>query len=703
MTEKKKVAILGAGPAGLAAAFGLSATPELRDTYEVTVYQMGWRAGGKCSSGREGEENRVDQNGTHYLFGCYDNTLDMARVAYAELAEAKNKDFGTYKSSLLPRDLLALKHFFRGKWRMWAMPLPGNDVAPGTEPGRLRPGEYLMMAFQALIYMILGVRIGHYLRPPTPFDEDRPTILVAIYAVLNPVFTVLGWILWAIGLALVRLTVDLLRLLGDPDFLFIAKLLAGFRWLNNLLFAWLAERFVFIFRLYVLVDFATTVGIALLRDRVPAEGLSAIEPYEFRAWIAHHGAQELTLFAPFVSTWYDAVAAFEDGDLSKPNLSAGVSMMAIGMALLNYKGHFAYQMRSEIGDTLIGPVYECLRARGVTFKFFHKVRDVVPGADNLIEEIVIEQQVKLRAADAGAYQPFKWVKGLKVWPNAPLWDQIEGPQPDAEINLESFYTPWKGKTLPALRRGVDFDEVVMAMPVGALPTYCAKLVARSEKWQDMTTHLTGVETQTMRLFFSTSLNEMGWTLPTPILSNYALPFATWEDNGELIDVQTWPADQTPKSIATLFGPLPAAHMPPAETDHGYPARQDKIAKDNAKRFLEENIGPLWPKAATMESPLSVNWDTLIDLKGRTGDARFDGQLVRANAGPLERYTTARAGTAQHRIAPDASGYANMMLAGDWTGNHFLIGSIEGAIMSGYQASRAISGAPAVIPGEDTGL
>ena len=180
MTEKKKIAILGAGPAGLAAAFGLSATPALRETYEVTLYQMGWRAGGKCSSGRTGAENRVEQNGTHYLFGCYDNTLDMARVAYEELAEAKNNDFGDYKSSLLPRDLLALKHFFRGKWRIWAIPMPANKVAPGTEPGSLKPGEYVMMVFQALIYTIFGVRIGHYLRPPAPFDEDRPAILLSL-------------------------------------------------------------------------------------------------------------------------------------------------------------------------------------------------------------------------------------------------------------------------------------------------------------------------------------------------------------------------------------------------------------------------------------------------------------------------------------------------------------------------------------------
>ena len=42
----KKICILGAGPAGLAAAYGLSATEALRSEYEVTVYQVGWRAGG---------------------------------------------------------------------------------------------------------------------------------------------------------------------------------------------------------------------------------------------------------------------------------------------------------------------------------------------------------------------------------------------------------------------------------------------------------------------------------------------------------------------------------------------------------------------------------------------------------------------------------------------------------------------------------
>jgi glycine/D-amino acid oxidase-like deaminating enzyme len=42
-----RVAILGGGAGGLAAAFELTATPALREQYEVTVYTQGWRLGGK--------------------------------------------------------------------------------------------------------------------------------------------------------------------------------------------------------------------------------------------------------------------------------------------------------------------------------------------------------------------------------------------------------------------------------------------------------------------------------------------------------------------------------------------------------------------------------------------------------------------------------------------------------------------------------
>lgn len=46
-----RVAIIGGGCAGISTAFELS-RPEHRGKYEVTVYQAGWRLGGKGASGR---------------------------------------------------------------------------------------------------------------------------------------------------------------------------------------------------------------------------------------------------------------------------------------------------------------------------------------------------------------------------------------------------------------------------------------------------------------------------------------------------------------------------------------------------------------------------------------------------------------------------------------------------------------------------
>jgi len=703
MTDKKKIAILGAGPAGLSAAYGLTETQELRDQYDITVYQVGWRAGGKCASGREGIENRIAQNGTHYLFGCYDNSLAMIKTSYAELDAAGIKDFGEYNTSLLPRDLLAFKHFFRGKWETWAQPMPVNNAVPGEQTGFLTPPAYLSMFLQSMLCLIFGVRIGRWFRPASPFDEKRPLFLEALYTVLGPLIWVIGWVLGAICLAVTRLTTDILRLCGDPDFLSIANLLSGIRRLNRFLFGRLAHRFWLCYRLFVIMDFACTLGIALIRDLVPSKGLGAIESKEFRGWLDEHGASPLTLYAPFVATWYDAVAAFEDGDPARPNLSAGVSLMAIGTASMTYKGHFSYQMRAEAGDTLIAPLFEALRQRGVKFRFFHRVRDVVPGAGNTIDEIVVEQQVTLRSGDPESYEPFIDVVGLKAWPNAPLWEQIEQAPPDEKVNLESFYTKWRGQTLPPLKRGVDFDEVVLAMPVASFPTYCAKLIARSDAWRAMTQQITGVETQTLRLYFKGTLPEMGWTLPSPILSNYAKPFATWEDNGHLVEAETWPQGTAPQAIATVFGPLEAPHVAPPASDSAYPQTQQQATDAHTMRFMQEHIGALWPKATTLAEPLTVDWTQLVDLENREGPDRLHAQYIRANVGPLQRYTMARADTAQYRLPSGESEYANMVLAGDWTQNHYLIGSVEGAVMSGLQASRAISGSPQVIPGENTGL
>ena len=51
MAQLQKIAVLGGGAGSLSAAFYLSARPGWRERYEITVYQQGWRLGGKGPAG----------------------------------------------------------------------------------------------------------------------------------------------------------------------------------------------------------------------------------------------------------------------------------------------------------------------------------------------------------------------------------------------------------------------------------------------------------------------------------------------------------------------------------------------------------------------------------------------------------------------------------------------------------------------------
>lgn len=64
----KKIAILGGGMSALAAAHSLSSGPNWKNAYDITVYQLGWRLGGKTATGR-GPNNRIEEHGIHILQG----------------------------------------------------------------------------------------------------------------------------------------------------------------------------------------------------------------------------------------------------------------------------------------------------------------------------------------------------------------------------------------------------------------------------------------------------------------------------------------------------------------------------------------------------------------------------------------------------------------------------------------------------------
>ncbi|HSY56912.1 MAG TPA: NAD(P)-binding protein, partial [Bradyrhizobium sp.] len=89
-----EVAIIGGGCASIAAAFELT-RPRHKGAYHVTIYQLGWRLGGKGASGR-GPAGRIEEHGLHVWLGCYDNAFQLLRECYDELnakaRKAKGRD-----------------------------------------------------------------------------------------------------------------------------------------------------------------------------------------------------------------------------------------------------------------------------------------------------------------------------------------------------------------------------------------------------------------------------------------------------------------------------------------------------------------------------------------------------------------------------------------------------------------------------------
>lgn len=93
-SPRTRIAVLGGGPAGLSAAFHLTDPqlhPDWQDRWEITVYQMGWRVGGKGASGRRGTpvpregapgwqleaDARIEEHGIHLFGNMYVNSMRM--------------------------------------------------------------------------------------------------------------------------------------------------------------------------------------------------------------------------------------------------------------------------------------------------------------------------------------------------------------------------------------------------------------------------------------------------------------------------------------------------------------------------------------------------------------------------------------------------------------------------------------------------
>jgi uncharacterized protein with NAD-binding domain and iron-sulfur cluster len=123
---RRRVLILGGGCGGVAAAWALSRTPELRRRFEVTLVQSGWRLGGKGASGRDPTRGHaVLEHGLHVWLGFYRGAFTMLRDLYDSWTRAPIGPLGKLDGAFTPiHEVVLLGETPEGAPRRWRMRLP---------------------------------------------------------------------------------------------------------------------------------------------------------------------------------------------------------------------------------------------------------------------------------------------------------------------------------------------------------------------------------------------------------------------------------------------------------------------------------------------------------------------------------------------------------------------------------------------------
>jgi len=681
---RQRIAVLGGGVAGLSTALALTATPELRDQYEVTLYQLGWRCGGKCTTGRSlANSGRVEEHGLHLWFGGYDNAFALLATCYDELNRPPDHPIPTMDRAWSPLSGVVLYDWYQGRWssefRGFAVE-PGRPWDPVEEP-----------RFWDLLAEILESHRRRW--PPSGLSPERISPLGRLARRIGDRFE--RSIVRAAEAVVARhRRRDTTSRAAANSAAWLLSLVRGHAWRRARAHIDDDEVRHHLSR----TDFGLTTMIGLIRDQVLWNGFGAINHLDLRAWLSRHGAQPTTLHGPDVRVLYDESFADSIGPATTATgedrfrrlgggFAAGAALYGAIRTALPYRGSVMWQATGGMGDTAIVPMYQTLVQRGVAVKFFQQITRIgvdPPGAR--VDRVEIREQARPRLT----YQPLVDIKGLPCWPNEPLWDQLEdGEKLEAAGVAFELGEAEPDAAITTLHFGEDFDDVVLAISAAALPAVCGEAMAASSAFRSMLDHTHTTMTQAFQLWLTTPPDELGFPYGHAATSSFVEPVDTAADNSQLLWSEDWPPGQAPRSVWYFCGIM---HDVEGEESA---EQTDERARRAAYGYLDA-IGQQWPQAVGSDG---FRWELLATMKDVMGPSRLDTQYWRANATPSERYVQTLPDTVQFRLRADESGLAHLYLAGDWTRNGMDIGAVEATVMSGLLAARAISGSPAKIAWE----
>jgi len=691
-TKPTKIAILGGGMGGLVTAWELSSQEDWERKFDITIYQMGHRLGGKCASSR-GPNGRIEEHGIHGFLGSYYNTLPMMVDLYAELGRQAGEPLATFQEAFVGSGFSMMWEMVSGTLTPWPIRLPPNPRLPSDR------GFYkgLATSIDSIFSIARALLSSSQIIPPAMLELVTASLDAAQATLTIPTTEGPNHPLVPI--------LESLRapIVGQLD---NAALPPDLR------------------RIFILVDYLTVMILGALLDNVSANGYGDIDHENWSDWLARHGIHRLTLASPVPMETINICYQSPRGDTTRHSAMAAGAFLNWSLKSYSYLGHFLWSFGAGTGETIIAPLYIVLKRRGVKFKFFHKVENLKVSRENPKEIDAIDMVVQAHLIDeANEYAPLIHVPvadgtgRLPSWPRRANFDQlVEGDElRKDDIDLESWWNGWPrdGRPGKTLRKGRDFDKVVFAIGPAAARHVCAELIAARPEWKSMVANLPAVQTQSMQIWLKEDYATLGWPeamtgTDTPCSATYIGTQNGNEEFSGLLRWEGWNPINKPKSIWYFCGLMPSYEPEPPFSDTGYPSRQSERVKFQNIQYLSSSIGWMLPRATCQSTqgvgdPVSLDFDLLVDWREDCGDPvltargaqRFDSQFWRANIDPSELYITTPPGSTAYRLKAWESGFSNLVLAGDWIYTGLNVGSFEGATISGKLASHALSAVPAL--------
>jgi uncharacterized protein with NAD-binding domain and iron-sulfur cluster len=686
-----RVIILGGGMAGLTAAWALT-DQSASDIEAVTVYQRGWRLGGKGASSR-GVHGRIEEHGLHVWLGYYHNAFRLMRQVYQGLdrpTTAPECPIASWREAIVPAGRVGVADAAHGRSSPWVATFTADPGEPGASPlqaGQLTVARFVRRSVQLLLDLWAslgrtdhaspphGVVLSNSARRPGAGRADDPFRSLADFGELARQAEVAALV--AAVTAAEQLGAAARP--GEPLSSVIVEHLDRLRveWVDRIRHDETARR------LWQAAGLILACARGAASDGLLSgpDGFATIDHLDFREWLAGHGASPETLDSPLVRGMYDLVFAYEGGDQRRPRFAAGLGLFLASKLFFEYQGSIFWKLRAGMGEVVFAPLYQALRARGVRFEFFSRVDRLHLSADRRsLAAVTVARQARL-APGVAAYEPLVTVRGLPCFPAQPRQEQLATA---AATDLESHWGDRRGEQATTLSAGADFDAVVLATSLGMVPYVCGELLADAPRWRRLVGNVPTVATQALQLWLRGTDADLGAPPGSPTVSGLLGPFETYASMGHLVEQEAWPDDERPVTVAYLCSTL-------GDDVARRPAEAAATVRGHAREFLERHAADVWPRA--VDAAGGFRWELLAGGGDAHGPARLDSQYWTASVDPSDRYVQSPPGSAVHRLRADESGYDNLFLAGDWINCGLNAGCIEAAVMSGLQAANAVRGRP----------